>query len=84
MSGGAPWMHLAVGERDQGVANLAWAFVNAGHLDPQLFAALASAAEQRLDEFSQLDGAERDNAEWAFARAGQHETVKRLRQRKKK
>ena len=57
-----------------------WAFATASQLDGRLFAALARAAEQKLHDFTEE---ELDNAEWAFARAGEQKVVKRLRQRRK-
>jgi hypothetical protein len=63
------------------IANIAWAFSNAGVLDARLFAALARAAEHKLDDFT--DEA-RDNAEWAFGKAGQQRVVKALRLRRKR
>ena len=37
------------------LANLVWAFANAGHLDAGLFAALAKADEGSIDEFDEED-----------------------------
>ena len=63
------------------LANIAWAFANAGQFDARLFASLAKEAEKVLGEFNDED---LDNAEWAFARAEQHVVVKGLRQRRKR
>ena len=55
---------------------IAWAFANAEILSPSLFAALGSAAEGFLDEFTEE---ELDNMEWAFSRvADQSNLVKAL------
>ena len=60
---------------------IAWAFANAEILSPALFAALGSAAEGFLDEFTEE---ELDNMEWAFSRvADQSNLVKALRRRRK-
>ena len=52
----------------QGLANAAWAFAKASSLDPQVFAALARAAELRLSDFNVQALA---NTAWAFATAAQ-------------
>eukprot|EP00802_Teleaulax_amphioxeia_P003133 Tamp_03136.p1 GENE.Tamp_03136~~Tamp_03136.p1 ORF type:complete len:1171 (+),score=340.99 Tamp_03136:337-3513(+) len=51
----------------QELANVAWAFAKAGHLDAELFSNLARAAEQCLDNFKPQELA---NTAWAFATAG--------------
>jgi len=51
----------------QELANVAWAFAKAGHLDAELFSGLARAAEQCLDNFKPQELA---NTAWAFATAG--------------
>ena len=63
------------------LANVAWAFANANQMDPTLFQSLANRAENFLDDFNDE---ELDNAEWAFARAGMHRIVKRLKQNRKR
>ena len=65
----------------QDLANIAWAFANAGQIDGRLFSALASAAEEALHDFSEED---LDNAEWDLLRAGEQEVVKAIRQRRKR
>ena len=50
-------------------------------MDPTLFQSLANRAENFLDDFNDE---ELDNAEWAFARAGMHRIVKRLKQNRKR
>ncbi|CAE7728803.1 auaG, partial [Symbiodinium necroappetens] len=53
----------------QELANAAWAFAKAGHVDAELFAALASSAQEKwyLDNFNAQEAA---NTTWAFATAG--------------
>ena len=48
----------------QQLANTAWAFATMNRLDEKLFAALARAAEQRVNEFNAQNLA---NTAWAFA-----------------
>ena len=55
----------------QDLANTAWAFAKASSLDPQVFAALARAAELRLSDFNVQALA---NTAWAFATASQQDT----------
>ena len=50
----------------QNLANTAWAFATANRSDTQLFAALARAAELRLDDFNVQEHAK---TAWAFALA---------------
>jgi 2-polyprenyl-6-methoxyphenol hydroxylase-like FAD-dependent oxidoreductase len=50
-------------------------------MDPTLFQSLANRADNFLDDFNDE---ELDNAEWAFARAGMHRIVKRLKQNRKR
>ena len=52
--------------------NTAWAFAAMGQLDEALFAALARAAEPRLNEFNAQHFA---NAAWAFATAARSDEV---------
>jgi hypothetical protein len=51
----------------QALANTAWAFATAGLRAPELFAALAVHAEQRMGTFNAQNLA---NTAWAFASAG--------------
>ena len=52
----------------QELANTAWPFATVNQSDEKLFTALATAAEQRVREFSEQDYA---NLAWAFATMNQ-------------
>ena len=52
----------------QNLVNTVWSFATAGHMDVQLFAAMAREAERRVSDFNPQDLA---NTAWSFTTLGQ-------------